>query len=112
MEKLFLLSGLMLLAGCADTALLGHENTHYQPIAKKEVDVYHGIVPQNCQQIGMTVLTISPFSGNLKKEIDELREEAAEIGGNYVNIETYKYVAGFFSSNAWHMTGTIYRCQK
>ena len=111
MKKLLLLSCLIFTVGCADTALLGYENTYYRPIQEKSVAVYYGVVPQNCQQIGMTILTASLFSGNLEKEINELREEAAKIGGNYVNINDYHYNAGAFNAKAYHMTGVIYRCQ-
>ena len=110
MKKLLLLSGLLFTVGCADTALLGYENIHYRPIQEKNVSVYYGIIPQNCQQIGMTILTVSLFSGNLEKEIGELRTEAAKIGGNYVNIDSYRYTAGVGNAQAYHMTGTIYRC--
>ena len=112
MKKTFLLSGMLLLVGCADTALLGYQNSHYQPISKQNVAVYYNLEPSNCQQIGMTILTQSQFSGSLEKEIEELREEAAKIGGNYVSINQYQYLAGPFSSKAYHMTGIIYYCQK
>lgn len=99
-----------MLSGCADTALLGYDKAYYKPIPEKNVAVYYDYVPQNCQQIGMTVLTSSPFSGSLKKEIDELREEAAKIGGNHVKINSYAYNAAIFNARAYHMTGVIYRC--
>lgn len=112
MKKILILSELLLLSGCADTALLGYEDSYFLPTSEKDITVYYDSVPQNCKQIGMTVLTVSPFWGNLKKEIQELREEAAKIGGNHVNIQNYTYFSGLFSANAYHMTGTIYRCQK
>ena len=88
------MSGLFILSGCADTALLGYDKTYYNPVPEGDVAVYYDYIPQNCQQIGMTILTISPWSGSLQKEIRELREEAAKIGGNCVNIRNYSYSAG------------------
>ena len=108
LKKFFVVFGL-LLTGCgADTALLGYENAQYYPVRKKDVAVYYDFIPQNCPQIGMTVLTVG---GYLEEKISELRENAAKIGGNFVNIINFHYNAGYFNSNVDHITGVIYRCQ-
>ncbi len=101
MKKILTLTMFIFLTSCADTAILGY---------KKNIGVFYEQPPQNCQQIGMTILSYSYYTGNLEKEINELRDEAAKIGGNYVNISSYAYEASILRARAQHMTGTIYYC--
>ena len=107
MKKIQTLLLLLTLTGCADTVHLGYPGEHYPPKSKKEIVVQYGIIPTNCRQIGLTIL---PSDNELEDLVEDLRDEAAEIGGNYVNIENINYGYSSLVTAAKQTIGTIYLC--
>jgi len=101
MKKLFLLFSLCFISACADTVSLGYAN---------DVGVFYNTQPQNCQQIGMVLLSSGPFTSVLESEMERLREHTKEMGGNYVDIKNYDYQAGLTTFNTNHMTAVVYQC--
>ena len=109
-KKIFLISELLLLAGCVDTAMLGHPNDHYPTTSADQVEVRYNTKPSaSCTQIA---ITIPPLGSTLKESIDLLRTEAAKVGGTYVNIAHLGYTANWSGPSQKSVIGVVYRCSK
>ncbi len=101
MKKLSLLVLLLGLSACYDAVQLGYADN---------IGVFYNSRPQNCQQVGMTLLSSGIWTSHLESEIERLREVANQMQGNYVDIQNYDYQAGLTTFNTNHMTAVIYRC--
>ena len=109
MKKSLILLTLML-AGCAETTMLGYPGTRYASVPTSDIEVYFEKgAPAECTQIAMT---IPPVSSKLSDAIDYLRSEASDVGGNYVNIKHLGYSVGWSGSANKTLLGVIYRCNK
>ena len=110
MKKIYTLLSLLLLSGCAmDVGLLGYPNEFYEPQSQQDVGVFYGTsVPSDCKQIGLATTNLASTSQGL---IDLLRERAAEVGANFVNINSYGYTTGLFGSGDKHSTAIFYVCK-
>ena len=107
MKKLFLLFCLIL-SGCYDSARLGYLHEYYPPQNWMNVDVFYSVVPDSCDQIGIST---SPVEGYLNGVVQSLRKEAADMGANHVNIVSIVYTGGLFGSGQKMVLATFYLCK-
>lgn len=109
MKKTTILLAFML-AGCADTAMLGYPGVRYDTIPESNVQVYYNAsVPSGCSQVALSIV---PIKRSLSDAIDFAREEASKAGGNYVNITSLSYTVNAFGSGNKNFISVIYRCNK
>ena len=99
------------LGGCSyDIGMLGYKNDEYPEQKEKNVAVcYENIIPGDCRKIAVVIADIDD---SLQCIIDNLREEAAEVGANVVNISSIDYAVSYFSSFRKSMFAEFYICER
>ena len=101
---------LLFLSACASTDVGLFKETDVAPVQIDVQDVevmMKAPVPSNCRQISMA---ITDPMGDVKDIIRSLKEEAAKVGGNFVNVETLGYVPEMRASDKY-ASAVIYVCE-
>ena len=99
------------LSACSSSTVgsLDYQSPIYPKLQEKDVIVQsHAIIPSSCKQVS---IMISKPKEEIADIITELRQSAASVGGNFVNIDTLSYMPSADSSLEKYASATIYLCE-
>lgn len=104
--------GLFVLLGACQSVDMGRLNPDSAELPEQEIENVRVVskepLPEGCQVVS---LAISEPEDTLDDIIKSLREQAAKIGGNFVNIETIAYMPSLDSSKEKYATAMVYFCE-
>ena len=105
----------LLLSGCATHIVrLGPVNTFYPATSPANVEVYYKTKPK-CQYEEIALIDnpldtgiTGKWKSNLQESIDQVKEEAAKLGADFIVIN--KYYKSIFSNDKLVDSAIAYKC--